>query len=114
VFVTVLPASTLLRQLRSNLRRSLGQREVAVYGVCLLLLVALLVFAASSPISVVLVLAMLWALGHEQRTSDQHSQNSLARRLEADGNADDEARERLLLWAHANSNDEEVPWKSDC
>lgn len=93
------------------MRRSLCQREVAVYGVCLLLLVALLVFAASSPISVLVVLAMLWALGHEQRLGSEGSGNRLARQLEADEKADDEARERLLLWANENGNDEERPWK---
>jgi hypothetical protein len=47
--------------------------------------------------SVLLVPGMLWALGHEQRRGAQRSRNSLARLLEADGKADDEARERLLL-----------------
>ena len=104
-------AARLLRQLGSNVRRSLGQREVALHGLCLLLLVALVVFAASSPISVLLVLAMLWALGHERRLDSEGSGNSLARQLEADGNADDEARERMLLWANENRNDEEGSWK---
>jgi hypothetical protein len=109
--VTPFPASRLLRQLRSNVRRSLGQREVALHGVCLLLLVALLAFAASSPISVLVVLGMLWALGHEQRRGAPHPRGAPAGLLDADGKADDEARERQLPWANENRSDGEVPWK---
>jgi hypothetical protein len=104
--------SSLLRRLRSNARRSLGQREVAVHGLCLLLLVALFVFAASSPISVAMVLGMLCALGHEQRRSGPRARNGLARWLEEEGAEDEGARERPL-WTHRKHTSEEEPWKSD-
>lgn len=99
-------ASTLLRQLRSNLRRSLGQREVAVHGVCLLLLVALQAFAASSPLSVLIVLGMLWALRQEQRHGAEGWRSIWARLREDHGRAD-QAREQL----RPNHNDEDGPWK---
>ena len=97
----------------SSVWQSLGQREVALHAGCLLVLVALVAFAASSPISVLLVLAMLWALGHDERRGAQRSRSALAQRIEDDRKSDDDARERLLLWANPNHHDEEGPWKSD-
>jgi hypothetical protein len=96
----------LLRQLRSRAQRDPGKREVAIHGVCLLVLVVLVAFAASSPVAIWIVLGMLWALDRERSSS------SPARRLEAD-KADDEARERLLTCANNNRNEQEEPWKSD-
>lgn len=78
-------------RLCANVRRSLAQREVAMHGACLLLLVALVAFAPSSPIAVLLALAMLWALSPEQRLGAQRPGADRVGLPDNDGKADDEA-----------------------
>ena len=104
------PSSTLLLHRRLKQRRSLGKGQVAVHGVFPLLRVALLAFAASSPIS---VLAVRCAFRHDQRRSAQPSRGGLWRLFEAGGKPDAVARERALPSANEYRTDEEGPWKSD-
>lgn len=109
------PSLPLLRKLLSNVRRSLGARAVMAHGFCLLVLIALVAFAASSPLASVAVLGMLSALGREPRGgSGAASTSSFADAHAAANQEDDKAWERLLRRSsHEHHDNEEGTWKSD-
>ena len=109
------PSLPLRRQLLFNVRRSLGTRSVVAHGLYLLLMIALVAFAASSPLASVAVLAMLWALGREQSVGSRAASRSRLTHAHAvEDEEDEEARKRLLLRSsHEHHDDEEGAWKSD-
>jgi hypothetical protein len=101
----------LFRRMGTDARRNMGKPELAMCGACLVVLIALLVFEVSGRVSLLLAVAMLWALGQVDRRAQPKS--ALQRALDADEKADDEYRERMTIWAARERNEEEAPWKSD-
>jgi hypothetical protein len=103
----------LVLRLGRNARRSLSSREVAVHGVCLLVLLGAVWFAISNPIVILVVICLLWVVGEQERRRSPGSKGALARHLEAGGKADDERRDRMAAWVSRERNEEEAPWKLD-
>jgi hypothetical protein len=100
-----------LRRLDSKARRSVGKPELAVYGVGLVVLIALLAFEVSGRVCLVLAVVMLWALGQFNRP--ESSKSAFTRALDASAKADDEFREQMAILAAQKRNQEEAPWKLD-